>query len=79
MAAGLRFTTGLDFNGAGGVRAGQSSQPASIGEAAYGAGYTDAAPNLSNALTPNDPFGVSFWAGIGAIVLLVVIRQSLPR
>lgn len=78
--AGLKFSTGLDFGGMGNVTSGRGNPaPASIAQAAYGPGYTGDAPALGSSLAPNDAFGVSFWTGIGAIVLLIVIRQSLPR
>jgi hypothetical protein len=54
-------------------------QVSSVTAAAFGPGYTSAAPSASSALTPDDAFGLSFWLGIGAIALLIFIRQSLPR
>lgn len=54
-------------------------QTTSVTAAAFGPGYTTSAPDTASALTPDDPFGVSFWLGVGAIALLVFIRHSLPR
>lgn len=55
-------------------------QPAtSVTSAAFGPGYTAAAPDSKSALKPNDPFGVTFWVGIAAVVGLFLIRRSLPR
>lgn len=30
-------------------------------------------------LSPSTPFGVAVWVGVGAIVLLALIRHSLPK
>lgn len=57
-----------------------SSGPATATEAAYGPGYSaSGTPSTAQTLTPNDPFGIAFWSGIGALVLLLVIRHSLPN
>ncbi len=56
-----------------------SSGPATAGEAGFGQGYTSAgSPSGTNALTPNDPFGVAFWGGIVSLGVLLLIRHSLP-
>jgi hypothetical protein len=47
--------------------------------AAFGPGYATPPQSTGQALFPNDPFGVAFWAGIVGIVGLVLIRHSLPR
>lgn len=71
---------GLNLGVMGGVKLSTpQSQPASIAEAAYGSGFSGPAPSRGEALAPNDAFGMSFWSGVGAIVLLLVIRHSLPR
>lgn len=30
-------------------------------------------------LSPRNGFGLGFWLGVGGVVVLVLIRQSLPR
>jgi len=73
---------GLNLGVNGGVRATANggSAPTSASEAGFGPGYTAAGtPSGMNALTPNDPFGVAFWTGVGALAFLFVIRKSLPR
>lgn len=47
--------------------------------AAFGPGYSVAPQSTGEALTPNDPFGISFWVGIVAIAGLIYIRHTLPR
>lgn len=47
--------------------------------AAFGPGYSVAPQSTGAALTPNDPFGISFWVGIVAIAGLIYIRHTLPR
>jgi len=56
-----------------------AQQPSSVASAAFGPGYSTTAPSTGAALAPNDAFGMSFWAGVAAIALLVFIRQTLPR
>jgi hypothetical protein len=46
--------------------------------AAFGPGYTTSPPSTSSALTPNDPFGIAFWTGIGGVAGLVYLRHTLP-
>lgn len=80
---------GLNLGVMGGVRAntsnsggGFSSQvaPTTATEAGFGPGYSVAgSPSTANIVSPNDPFGVALWGGIGALVLLLLIRHSLPN
>jgi hypothetical protein len=76
---------GLNLGVMGGVKAtagnGYTSvaAPATASEAGFGPGYTAAGgPSTMTALTPNDPFGIAFWLGVGAVAALLVIRHSLP-
>lgn len=34
--------------------------------------------SMGDCLTPNDPFGIAFWAALVSIGLLLVVRHSLP-
>lgn len=76
--------SGLNLGVMGGVRAGtgygyQTTAPTTATDAGFGPGASVAgSPSSSNALTPNDPFGVAFWVGVGSLALLVFIRHSLP-
>jgi hypothetical protein len=54
------------------------NQATSVTSAAFGPGYTVSGPSTGAALTPNDPGGITFWAGIGGIGGLVYLRHSLP-
>ena len=56
-----------------------SSQASSVTAAAFGPGYATSNESAASALTPDDPFGVSFWLGVAAIGVLIFIRHSLPR
>lgn len=56
-----------------------ASTPQTATEAGFGTGATmSGTPNGLSACTPNDPFGVALWWGVGALALLLVIRHSLP-
>lgn len=78
---------GLQLNVMGGVKAqgGNGFSPTVPGNASatskgFGQAYTaSGAPSTASALTPNDAFGVAFWGGVGALILLVVLRHSLPQ
>lgn len=78
---------GLQLNVNGGVKAtgGNGFSPtvpsnASATQKGFGQGYTAAGvPSTASALAPNDAFGVAFWGGIAALVLLLVVRHSLPQ
>ena len=54
------------------------NQTTSVTSAAFGPGYSVAAPSTGSALTPNDPFGISFWWGVGALGGLAYLRHTLP-
>lgn len=80
--AGLNLQLGAGAQvRSGAPQPGTASYPAprSIGEAAFGPGYTAAGvPSTGAMLAPNDPFGVALWTGVLAIGLLLFIRYSLP-
>lgn len=61
--------------------ASQAGPSASATQIAFGPGYSQEANQGSGCLaafTPNDPFGISVWWAIGAVVVLAAIRHSLP-
>ena len=75
---------GLNLRAYGGVsarpQATTAPQASTVTAAAFGPGYSDGGDQgMGAALTPNDPFGVSFWIGVLAIAGLVFVRHSLPR
>jgi hypothetical protein len=49
-----------------------------VTSAAFGPGSTVQTPGAADVLSPNDGFGLAFTTGVVAVVLLVIIRQSLP-
>lgn len=52
---------------------------ATAGAMAFGPGYTaTGTPSTASALAPNDPFGITFWAGIISLAGLLFLRHSLP-
>ena len=55
------------------------NQTTSVTQAAFGPGYSVAAPSTGSALAPNDAFGISFWLGVAAAAALVYLRHTLPR
>ena len=78
---------GLSLNMLGGAKvtgSGSGMSPTVAGNAsasakAFGPGYSIAGtPSTAAALTPNDPFGVTFWAGIISLSGLLFLRHSLP-
>jgi hypothetical protein len=50
----------------------------SVTSAAFGPGSTVQTPSAASVLSPTNGFGVAFCTGVAAVVLLVVIRHSLP-
>jgi hypothetical protein len=84
MASGL---SGLDLGIGGGLRLGGGSSPmvagastpgVSVAQAAYGAGATTSSSS-SNGLFGTSPGHITIYAGGLALILLVVIRHSLPK
>jgi len=78
----------LGMSGMAGVRGNDSASwgssasyaaPVSASSAAFGSGITGTAPSTVQILAPNDGFGLACTLGFAAIVLLVLIRWSLPR
>jgi hypothetical protein len=74
----------LKVGGFGGV--GSTATPAygtqdsynTVTSAAFGPGSTVQVPSTGDIIAPNDGFGLAFTTGVIAVVLLVVIRHSLP-
>lgn len=76
----LRTFGGVSARSQATTSAPSMDQATSVTAAAFGPGYaTTSAPTMGSALTPDDPFGISFWLGVAAIGVLVFIRHSLPR
>lgn len=78
--AGLNLSLGAGAQVRSGAPVpGNANPAATIGELAYGPGYTAAGvPSTGSMLAPNDPFGVALWTGVLAVGLLLFIRYSLP-
>lgn len=47
--------------------------------AAFSPGATINVTAKVSPLSPKTGFGLAFWGGVVAVVLLIAIRQSLPR
>lgn len=75
--AGLNLRGGATVN-LGGVTPAPTTGNGSVTMAAFSPGATPTATGPS-ALSPTKPFGASLWIGVGAIVLLCLVRHSLPR
>jgi hypothetical protein len=63
----------------GGAGVGAAGAPADAAVAAFSPNATVSVTSQPNPLHPNQPFGLAVWIGAGAMLLLVVIRHSLPR
>jgi hypothetical protein len=71
--------TNLYAWGRGGAGAGaQIGTPATATVAAFSPNATVSTSTGVNPFHPQHPFGLAFWTGVGAIVLLAFIRHSLP-
>ena len=64
--------------GGGGI-GGVQSAPATAAVAAFSPNATVSVTTGGHPLHPNQPFGLAFWTGVGAIALLCLVRHSLPR
>jgi hypothetical protein len=51
----------------------------SVTQAAFGPGVTVPTSDANSALSPAGGVGLAFWTGVASIVLLVVIRSTLPK
>lgn len=74
--AGLKFATGLTAS----VGPGTSQGATSPTEAAWGPGVGSsvAQPSAGRSLSPGHPAGLQWWLGVGGIVVLALLRHSLP-
>jgi hypothetical protein len=66
-----------NYGSTAGARGGNA--PATVSTAAFGPSASGQAGSKYAGLSPSQPTGLAFWVGVGAIVALVIIRQSLPR
>lgn len=75
----------LRIGGFGGVGStdspsyGSSDSYDSVTAQAFGPGATLPSGSVKNSLHPARPVGAAVWTGAAAIVLLVLVRRSLPR
>jgi len=51
----------------------------SVTQAAFGPGVTVSPSSPAAALAPTEGVGLAFWSGVAAVVLLIVIRSTLPK
>lgn len=76
---GLHLNVNGGVSTSGGNGFSSAGNGASATAKAFGQAYSDSgSPSTTQALTPNDPFGVAFWGGVACVALLVLIRHSLP-
>ena len=47
--------------------------------AAFGPGATSPVSSDASALHPASGFGLAFWTGAAALIVLVLVRKSLPN
>lgn len=65
--------------GGGALSGVKQSTPATAAVAAFSPNATVSITTAGHPLHPNQPFGLAFWTGIGALGLLLLIRHSLRR
>ena len=71
--------TNLYAWGRGGAGAQASvGSPATATVAAFSPNATVSTSTSANPFHLMQPFGMAFWAGVGAIGLLILLRHSLP-
>ena len=83
--AGLRLSSGI-YGGVSSVTAPQygsdSSYMSGMGAAntqAFAGVATNPVPTFGSVVSPANAFGLATWLGIGAVVALVALRNSLPN
>lgn len=64
---------------AGRARYAPDPPPRSATQAAYGPGGQQKPDSTVSILSPGRSFGIAFWTQVGALALLIAIRQSLPK
>lgn len=72
----LRGGAGLNLSGAGPTT---DTGTQTVTAAAFSPGMTASTTSAPGAFSLSHPFGISFAVGVGAIVILAIIRHSLPR
>lgn len=71
---------GINLGGGTSPRVNGATTPGtSVAQAAYGAGSTSSSGGLGNGLFGTSPGHITIYAGGLALILLVVIRHSLPK
>ena len=79
--AGLSLRVG-GFGGVGSTDSpsyGSSTSYDSVTAQAFGPGVTMPSGSVKHSLHPSQPVGAACTAGVVAVVLLVLVRRSLPR
>jgi hypothetical protein len=83
--AGLRLSSGI-YGGVSSTTAPQygsdTSYMSGMGAAntqAFAGVATNPIPTLGSVVSPANAFGLATWLGVGAIVALIALRNSLPN
>lgn len=77
--AGLSLRTGMNGVNPSAPPSYAPNGTASVMAAAFGPGVTVPTEDVGGRLRPGTPVGLSVWVGIGAVIALVLVRQSLPN
>ena len=77
--AGLNLNMNMGGVGATAPPTYGNAGTSSVMAAAFGPGATSPVESQKGGLHPSTPVGLSTIVGIGAVVALVAIRQSLPK
>jgi hypothetical protein len=75
---GLSLNSGLRFRASSATQLG-TANPGTIDAAAFSPGVTQSPQTRGQALSPSTPQGFTFWVGVGSILILAIIRHSLPK
>lgn len=77
--AGLNLRTGVNGVNPSPAPTWSPNGIPSVMAAAFGPGVTVPVERPKGDLRPSTPVGLGVWVGIGAVVALVLVRQSLPK
>lgn len=75
---GLSLSSGLRFRASSATQLGQANL-GTVDAAAFSPGSTQSPQTRGQALSLSTPQGLTVWVGIGSLVVLALIRHSLPK
>jgi hypothetical protein len=76
---GLNLASGLRFRASTATTTAEAPNTGTVNYAAFQPGATNSMQSRGSVFNLGTPFGITFATGVGCVVVLCLIRHSLPK